>query len=74
MVNATSFLVKAGASMNQKDINGETCLDIAYKIRSLDILQVLIKNGVTLNTNSERARQLLFLCCEKSHQPLMNSL
>ena len=58
MNTATNILIKAGANMSQIDINGNTPLDIAYKIRSLDILHILIKNGVSLNVNSELARKL----------------
>ena len=49
-------------------------LDVAYGIRSLEQIEVLIKSGATFPTNSEKAKSLLFLCCEKSCYSLMRIL
>lgn len=83
MTNATQALLEATqehkkASQNeiltQVDINGMNPLDVAYGIRSLEQIEVLIKGGAAFPPNSEKAKSLLFLCCEKSCYSLMRIL
>lgn len=60
------YLIKRGISLDPPNINGLTPLDMAIDNGALGVVQLLLDNGIQIETNSERALNIFNSACYKS--------